>query len=374
LADYWLVFSEVKAALEQINQCPTSVEDRLFPPKMPAKGLDIYWLCTGDDVNDFEVLDACIQPDFWHEQLSPGADDEDDEGRHAEPAVAPTTDTCGRQAEQSTDSDHSSSFFESAKIQSLIEKAITDRTEITKLAEAVMGPKIQILAATEESSAQVLTWNKLLSGHFLLDSQGATVQTSQAMRLYQLRDYHARGRLERFWVGKLRSHAPAIKDGHDTTLDSVLLVRWGGRNDQFAVVRVMGIIQDAEKANSCKLILHPQDSTKPPPKSARNQVFQVELMDPSGPATESGSQKYTSSGWFLPKLTANMVIKPVHLMHLTALAEPGHSTHDALLSLEDIVSLYEKGFKRVTRHDGHLHIENEAEQVQNLDSSVMWDA
>ena len=112
---------------------------------MPAKGLDTYWLCTGDDVNDFEVLDACIQPDFWHEKLSPRADHEDDEGRHAEPAVAPTTDTCGRQAEQSTDSDRSSSFFESAKVQSLIEKAITDRTEVIKLAGAAMGSKIQFL-------------------------------------------------------------------------------------------------------------------------------------------------------------------------------------------------------------------------------------
>ena len=37
LADYWLAFPEVKAALEQINQCPASVEDRLFPPKMPVK-------------------------------------------------------------------------------------------------------------------------------------------------------------------------------------------------------------------------------------------------------------------------------------------------------------------------------------------------
>ena len=86
--------------------------------------------------------------------------------------------------------------FESAKVQSLIEKAITDRTEITKLAEAAMGSKVRILASTEGSSARILTWNKLLSGHFLRDSQGATVKTSQAMRLYQLRDYHARSRLE----------------------------------------------------------------------------------------------------------------------------------------------------------------------------------
>ena len=374
LADYWSVFPEVKSAFEQINKCPTSVEDRLFTPKVPANGVDTDWLCTGDDITDFEVIDACIKPDYWHERLSPISACEDDGSRHAEPVVAPTTDTCGRQAEQPTDADRSSFFFESAKVISILEKAVQDRTEIAKLADEAKDKKSKTFVAGEGPAAQVITWNKLLSGDVLLDSEGATIKTSQAMRLYQLRDYHARGRLERFWVGRLRSYAPAVKDGHDTTLGSVLLVRWGGRNDQFAVVRVMGIIQDGEKANSCKLVLSPQDSTKAPPKSARNQVFQVELMDPTGPATESGSQKYTSSGWFLPKLTANMVIKSVQLLHLAALAEPGHSTHDALLCLEDIVALYKKGFKRVSRQDGYLHIETQAEQVQNLDSSVMWDA
>ena len=113
---------------------------------MPANGLDTDWLCSGDDVNDFDVVDACIQPDYWHEKLSPGADHEDDEGRHAEPSVAPTTDTCGCQAEQSTDSDRSSLFFESAKVISILEKAVQDRTEIAKLADEAKDKKSKTFA------------------------------------------------------------------------------------------------------------------------------------------------------------------------------------------------------------------------------------
>ena len=158
-----------------------------------------------------------------------------------------------------------------------------------------------------------------------------------------------------------------MKEGHDTTYGSILLVKWGGRNDQFAMVRVIGIIEDAQKRHSCKLL-------KSTAAKARHQIFHVELMDPVGAPTEAGSQKYTSSGYTLPKLAATLVLKQVELVHLGALAEPGVHTHNALLRLEDILEMYQQGFKRVTRQEGFLHIENEAERVQNLDSAIMWDA
>ena len=158
-----------------------------------------------------------------------------------------------------------------------------------------------------------------------------------------------------------------MRDDHNLTLGSVMAARWGGRNDQFAIVRVMGIIEDKMKRHSCKL-QHPKSA------KARHQTFQVELLDPVGAPTESGSQKYTSSGHCLPKIAASLVICQIELMHLAAIAGPGAKTHDALLRMEDILELYEKGFRRVTRQEGYLHIESRAEQVQNVDAAVMWDA
>ena len=194
-----------------------------------------------------------------------------------------------------------------------------------------------------------------------MDSSGHAIKISRAMRVYQLQDNHARARWERFWVGRLREYAPAMRDGHNLTLGSVMVARWGGRNDQFATVRVMGIIADKMKRHSCKLE-HPE-SVK-----ARHQTFQVELLDPVGAPTESGSQKYTSSGHCLAKIAASLV------MHLATIAGPGAKTHGALLRMEDILEMYEKGFRRVTRQEGYLHIESRVEQVQNLDAAVMWDA
>ena len=212
-------------------------------------------------------------------------------------------------------------------------------------------------------------FKKLLSGDYLLDSDGVFQKSSQVLRVCQLRDRHSHDRDKRFWVGRLRSFRGAIKDGHDATIGSCLLVKWGGATQakwNFAVVRVLGII-DGEDENKAvwSIKLNVQSAL---------QRFQVELLDPAGPPTESNSQKYRGSGLVLPKLAAKLVVKQVELMHLHALADPGVQTHDALLSIESVLDLYEQGHRRVTMQEGRLHIENEAEKLQNLDAGVMWDA
>ena len=97
---------------------------------------------------------------------------------------------------------------------------------------------------------------------------GGTVTVRKLLRLYQLKDYHDRDRGKRFWVGRLRSFGVAVKEGHNTTVGTCLLVDWGGTK-RFAVVRVMTIIDDDSKVWSCQLTV---------PSKNKTLRFNVELL------------------------------------------------------------------------------------------------
>jgi hypothetical protein len=367
LEDFWKAFPEDKAQFEQFQggqHLPRGVEDRtkLNPqaPKHPPNKSE--WLVSGDALH--EMLPArCIGPedlvlsDSVKNQIA--AFEKSVAAEQAQQAQKPD----GGEDDQAESSAHHPEGYLTPAIQALILKIKADRAAIAELMAQGGNRKVWV---GHETDSPVQTWERLLKGDSVLDSCKRPVKVSRILRAWQLRDNHSRGRGERFWVGRLRSFKRAIREGHNVTLGTCLLVKWGGKNNQFAVVRVMGIIEDSERCWSCNLL-------DPKHKGAQKQAFQVELLDPID-APESGSQRYGSSGYSLPKLAASMVLQTVELMHLDALAKPGEQTHDALLRLEDIVRMNDQGYKRVTASEGFLHIENEAEQLQSSSSSVMWNA
>lgn len=249
--------------------------------------------------------------------------------------------------------------------QDLIAKARKDRDELAVFAQLSEDPRVKKEGGViiGNLSGNAVSWKELISGDCVMDSDGNLKTIRQVLRAYQLRDTHDRDRGKRFWVGRLRDFNRAILgDGHDTTIGTCLLVQWGG-SKSFAVVRVMGIFDDTDKVFS--IALHPKTAVK---------RFQVELLDPVAAPTEAGSQRYRGSGFSLPKLAATKVIAIVQLRHLHAIAKANEPVHDALLRVEDIIDWYDKGYQRVTMQEGRLHIETDAERVQNLDSGVMWNA
>jgi len=253
-----------------------------------------------------------------------------------------------------------------AKIKAIIAKTKDEREKLetyANLEKKVGGIKQEGgLVVGNSHAGEIVDYKQLLSGRYVRDETDKLVLLSRVLRAFQIRDRHSRERDKRFWVGRLRSFQKAAKEGHDVTLGTCLLVSWGGAKS-FAVVRVMGIIEDTERQHSVKLN-----------KKSRTQIFKAELLDPVGAPTEAGSQKYRGSGFSLPKLAATLVLRIVELRHLHALAGIREEVHDALLCVEDIVELYNQGYVRVTKQEGLIHMESDAEKLQNLDQGVMWNA
>ena len=141
-----------------------------------------------------------------------------------------------------------------------------------------------------------------------------------------------------------------------------MYLKFGGTK-QFAVARVMSILLDGFDHYSC--LLNAED---------KNQIFSLELLDPHGAPTESHSQRYRSSGYQFPNVYANLIEGTCVLLHLEAFANEGEVTHDALLRVEDMIEMQKKGWKRITAQEGYVHVENDAECIQNQDTGIMWDA
>ena len=249
-------------------------------------------------------------------------------------------------------------------VKAILDQAEKDRNEFQVKAAQVKEEKgAEPIFVAAESGLVAKSWEAIIAGDCVMDEDGKLYQLSQVLRAHQIRDSHSRERGKRFWVGKLRHFARAVDEQHDVCIGTCILVTWGTKAKQFAVVRVLGLLDDETKVWSMKL-----------DKKSIKQRFQVELLDPVGQPTESKSQRYRGSGLSLPKLAATKVLSIVQLRHLLVLAEPGENVHDALLAIEDILELYEEGWHRVTKQEGYIHIESEAEKLQNLDTGVMWNA
>ena len=340
-----------------------SVHDRPIK-KLPAN--KTAWLVHGPVSSMYTRLpDQVITAERWSVAMPKPKGKED---KFSKSVRAEMQENAGQEGDgsESDDAGGEVDAYLSSNVRDVIAKAKKDRSELQRFADMeakVGGIKTEGgLVVGSEASGEALAYKRLLSGEYVLDEDGKLQALARVLRAFQIRDRHSRERGKRFWVGRLRFFHKAAQEGHDVTVGSCMVVTWGG-SKSFAVVRVMGIINDKEKAYSVKLN-----------RKSTTQVFKVELLDPVGPPTESKSQKYRGSGFCLPKLAAIKVIEIVELRHLNAIVGVREEIHDALLSIESILKLYTKGFSRVTKQEGHLHIENEAERLQNTDSGVMWNA
>jgi hypothetical protein len=247
--------------------------------------------------------------------------------------------------------------------------AITEKAQASKAAWrrafANSGTKVEDapLVASEED---VTSMNKVLTGTFVMDGDDY-VRTSQVLRAFQYRESVDRDRGRRFWVGRLKDFGDALRDkDHDVLIGTVVAATIGDAKC-YAVCRVIGIVEhggeDGKKFRfSCKL------------DKKANLALMLELLDPAGGVTEAGSQKYRASGVQLPKVAPGLILRTLELRHLEGLAQEGDVTRDALMNVEDILSLKEKGYTRLTMADGHLHAQNAEEELADHNGMLLWNA
>ena len=108
-------------------------------------------------------------------------------------------------------------------------------------------------------------------------------------------------------------------------------------------------------------------------KRCKKQQFRVELLEPVG-ATESGSQRYRSSGWQVGPVGPALVIDIVDLVLLHDI--PGvpldHKIHDALLPLEHIINLRRDSYMQVTTDaDGMIAMQEAIRNGRGLKATRM---
>ena len=270
-------------------------------------------------------------------------------------------------------------------VNAIIGRATEDRKFLARMHAVNQGKSKdeRVLVCNEEGTIMNAVG---LSGSCVL-YEGKAISIRRVLRLWQLRNRTSRDRGRRFWTQRIRKFNPGMQDDHDTTYGSCLFVLFGGTK-QFAVARVLRIVVEKIPRHSCKL--PNRDSA-----ASKTVIFNLELLDPAGAPTEHGSQRFKSSGFQLPKITARLVLGHCSLMHMDALEEG--TTTSALLGVESLHKLhaagykkylegkdvaaisttelgekYKEGYNRISALDGYVHVESEAEQDQNCDPSVLW--
>lgn len=83
--------------------------------------------------------------------------------------------------------------------------------------------------------------------------------------------------------------------------------------------RVLGIIEATGEGPRKVWSLNLQESKRRAVKLS----LVVELLDPVGAPTEAGSQRYSSSGWQLPKLSTKLVLSRAELMRMDGIEIDG---------------------------------------------------
>ena len=223
---------------------------------------------------------------------------------------------------------------EEGRINALRQRAIEDY-------EALQNVSKDVKQLTE--SGQETT--QLRAGTHCLDADANIVSVQTLLKSEQRREVISKDRRCRFWVGVLLDWAIAVAEGHNLTYGSVLLVN-STRKGTFAVARVLRIHVEGARKHSCYL---PEEATKR--RRAKIQL-RCELLVPHGLPTEQGSQRYKSSGGYLPIMNASMVIKRVELMRLDYVNKArGAFCNDALLLCEDVIRLQNSGMQQMTLED-----------------------
>ena len=184
---------------------------------------------------------------------------------------------------------------------------------------------------------------QLKAGTHCLDADGRLISVQTLLKSEQRREVISKDRRCRFWVGHLHDWTLAVAEGHNLTYGSVLLVNSTAKGT-FCVARVMQMHVDGERKHSCFL---PPELTKR--RKAKIQL-RSEILLPHGEPTEHGSQRYKSSGSYLPLMNASMVIKQVDLMKLDFVNKiKGAFCNDALLLCEDMIQVRNSGLQEMKK-------------------------
>jgi hypothetical protein len=204
----------------------------------------------------------------------------------------------------------------------------------------------------------------IVNGVVVLGLNGEYVNTDKVLKEIQERDKVKRDRCYRFIVTRLQNFSRAVRDGHDVTLGSCMLIRWGGKSS-FAIVRVTRMYDDdGEMTYSQKLN-----------RKSRKQHFRVELLTPALLGVVDGVQRYCSSGWQLGPVAGTLVLCLIDLVPLCKFGDaPAQAQlHDACLSVTKMLELQERGLKPVRcDRDGNLgawvtDMDNGSEQICGYD-------
>lgn len=225
--------------------------------------------------------------------------------------------------------------------------SLVDRLQVLKKAAAEfrkdLGELKTSLASSKWKFGQVKSENdqvqlaKVMEGSAVLDEETGQYQsTDQLMTKYFRADKVDRDRCRRFIKYVLRDWKAAMKEGHDVTLGSCLLAQWGGK-DTFAVLRVLKMYEGNDQVFSLRFN-----------KKCRKQQYRVELLAPVG-HTETGSQRYRSSGWQVGPIGSPLVMEKVDLLPMVDVEGVSREQrmHDALLPVERVMHLRKRGYKQV---------------------------
>ena len=144
---------------------------------------------------------------------------------------------------------------------------------------------------------------------------------------------------------RLPNFSRALGQGHDVTLGSCMLIRWGN-NSTFAVVRVTKMY-DGEGGMTYSQKLN---------RKSRKQQFRVELLVPRV-ASDSSVQRYGSSGWRLGPVAGTMVLCLIDLIPVAKVKDASLEARrsDAFLPIEKMLELQGRGLTPVVLdNDGDL--------------------
>ena len=185
------------------------------------------------------------------------------------------------------------------------------------------------------------------------DSEAYYVNVDQLVNKQFRREKAHVARWMRFWVSRLKEFQPALREGHDTTYGTCLLIKWSTKN-RFALVRVLMLVEKGQKVHSFRL-----------QKKNSHQLLRVELLQPkkSAVSKQGDSHWYESSGVEFSALSTCMVLEAVQLtpmLHVRG-QEP---VSDALLPMDKILKLREPPFKmrQITSSDGLVHLQEEEQE------------
>ena len=256
----------------------------------------------------------------------------------------------------------------STRLANLVADAEIQRRALADVADSIGTVKEEGSVIMLTAQGEVVPKADMSSSH-VMDEGGNLQRTESLLKVLQLRDRHSAERGKRFHVYPLRQFCPALNDGHDVTVGTILIAKYGdGRQKTYAVGRVTSISEGNTRQRSALL-----------DKKSTTQRFVLELLDPVGD-TRNGGQQYSPSGWTLSRVSGIDVLKIVNLLPLDDTRPGGHrddmhatSQNIGLMPVEEVLEMNKKGFRRVTAC-GHVHVQTEAEADRDAENGFMPEA